>query len=395
MKILQVIPYFPPAYAFGGPVTGAYLLSRELVRRGHEVTVYTTNAYNLSSKINIPFYRTLDGINVYSFNNLSMIPVKYSKLFITPNLIPFTFKDIKNYDIIHLHEYRTFQNVIVSFVSKHYRIPYILQANGSLDYLGRKIRKITFDLLWGYKILKNAAKLIALTKFEAEQYRSFNIPYEKIVIIPSTFDASKYEKLLPKGKFREKYNVGSDEKIVLYLGRIHKRKGIDILIEAFTQVIKKYHDVYLFIIGPDDGFQNQLQALIKNCGIEHKVVLTGPRYGREKLEALADADIFVMPSRYEAFSRSLREAMAFGKPVIASDVGGLRDLIKNRETGLLIEPGNIEQLQSAILYLLENPDKAKEMGQRGRKWITSNFSIKKIVDAVEHLYEEAIDQKHI
>jgi len=387
MKILQVVPYFPPAYAFGGPVSGAYHISKELVNRGHEVIVYTTDARDFSSRLNVPFVRNLNGMCVYVFKNLSMLFVKHSNLFLTLDLIPNAKNMLNSFDIIHMHDYRTFQNIVIFHFARRYNIPYVLQANGSLVYLGRNKRKRFFDILWGYKLLRGASKLIALTSFEAEQYKCFGLPYQKIAIIPSVFDFSEYTVLPHKGSFKVKYNIRY-KKIILYLGRIHWIKGLDILVEAFAILLKKMKlkDILLVIVGPDDGYLLQLIQIIKHYGIENEVLLPGPLYGTEKLEVLVDTDIFVLPSRYEAFSRSLREAYAFGKPVIASNVGGLKEMVMDRVTGILFDPGNAEQLANSLRYLLNDDDRAEKMGLKGKQFVKENFTIEKTLDQLEELY---------
>ncbi|MFX0132585.1 MAG: glycosyltransferase [Candidatus Hodarchaeota archaeon] len=392
MNILQVIPYFPPAYAFGGPVRGAYLLSKELVARGHKVVVYTTDAHDFSSRLNLSFNRIIDGVFVYHFKNFNMFLVKHMKTYFTPNLLFHLKKMIKKFDVIHIHEYRTFQDIIVSHFARYYNIPYVIQTNGSLIYKDeKKIKKRIFDYIWGYNHLYKASKLIALSKFEVAQYRSFGIPYNKISLIPSVFDHTTHIDLSDRGNFRKQYNINMDEKIILYLGRIHKQKGLDILVKAFFQVSQNMKNVYLIIVGPDDGYLSELKDMIIKLKLNKKVILTGPLYNEEKFEVYKDSNIFVLPSRYEAYSRSLREALTFGLPVIATKVGGTGDLIIDGKTGLLIDSENIEQLSNSILYLLNNFKKSINIGKKGKLFIKNKFSTKKIVDKIEKLYENMID----
>ena len=100
------------------------------------------------------------------------------------------------------------------------------------------------------------------------------VPEEKIAIIPNGIDLSEYASLPPEGSFKKKFGIKEKEKIVLYLGRIHKIKGIDILVKAFANVIKKLDSVRLVVVGPDDGYLSELQALIKALRIEDNVLIT-------------------------------------------------------------------------------------------------------------------------
>ena len=136
MRILQVVSYFPPAYAFGGPVKAAYQISRELVKRGHEVVVYTTDAKDFDSRLEMNSSDIIDGIKVHRFRNLSLTLVKKLKLFITPQFALFAGKEVKEFDVIHLHEHMTFRNIVVHHCARKYGVPLVLQAHGSLPRIG-------------------------------------------------------------------------------------------------------------------------------------------------------------------------------------------------------------------------------------------------------------------
>jgi len=117
-------------------------------------------------------------------------------------------------------------------------------------------------------------------------------------------------------------------------------------------------------------------------------LITGPLYGEDKLEAYVDADVYVLPSRYEIWGMTVLEAYACGKPVIASKIDGLKNLVKNGATGLLFDPRNIRELANSILYLVNNDYKAREIGLRGKQFVKENFTIEKVADKLEQLYRE-------
>jgi len=395
MKILQVIPYFPPAYTFGGPVKVVYQISKELIKRGHKVVVYTTDAKDFSSRLEINYNNTIEGIKVHRFRNLSLTLIKKLKLFITPQLALFARKDVKNFDVIHLHEYRTFQNIVIHHYAYRYNIPYILQAHGSLRRINTWQRlKWIYDAFFGYRLLRDSSKVIALNNVEAEQYKAMGVPEENIAIIPNGIDLSEYSELPPKGAFKKKFGIPEDRKIILYLGRIHKIKGIDVLVKAYAHLKNEMNvnDAVLVVAGPDDGFLNEVKFLVYNLGITDSVLFTGPLYGRDKLEAFVDSEVYVLPSRYEIFGLTVLEAYACGKPIVASRVGGLKDLVKNEETGLLFEPGNIAQLAKSIFNLLNDNDAAKEMGLKGKNFVREIFTIEKVVERLEKVYEEVVER---
>ncbi|NIT57028.1 MAG: glycosyltransferase, partial [Aliifodinibius sp.] len=205
--------------------------------------------------------------------------------------------------------------------ARKYSIPYVLQARGSLiTYFYKGWQKRIFDVIWGRRILKDAAKLVALTPIEAEQYRNMGISEDKIEIIPNGIELSEFENLPERGRFRRKHDLGDDQRVILYLGRIHKIKikGLDLLVRAFAELTKPLNSVKLVIAGPDDGYLSSLKKLITDLGISNEVLFTGHLYGEDKVEAYVDADVFVLPSTYEIFGNVVLEACACGTPVIVT-----------------------------------------------------------------------------
>jgi len=395
MRILQVVPCFPPAYTFGGPVKVVYQISRELVRRGHEVAVYTTDVKGFDSRVNLGHVKFVDGIKVYYFKNLTLMLAKKFKLFITPQLVLHAKSEVGKFDIVHLHEYRTFQNILVAHYAKKHDVPYVLQAHGSLPRIMAWPRlKWIYDVLFGYRLLRDSSKVIALNHVEAKQYKAMGVPEEKLAIIPNGINLSEYAKLPPKGNFKKKFNIPEEKKIILYLGRIHRIKGVDFLIKAYAYLKNEmnYKNAVLVIAGPDDGYLKEAQGIANSLGISKNVLFTGQLYGRDKLEVYVDSEFYVLPSRYETFPMAALEAYACGKPIIASNVGGLRELVVNGETGLLIDVGDIDQLAKAIHSLLNNEAEVEKMGSKGMQYVKSNFSIEKVVERLEKVYEEAVEK---
>ncbi|MEM2180849.1 MAG: glycosyltransferase [Nitrososphaeria archaeon] len=390
MKVLQVINAYYPPYSSGGPAFVTYNISKMLVKRGYKVTVYTTNALSRNELFypkQSPNYS--NGVEVYYFGNTIYKPSTY--IYFSKELIEAIKKNISNYDVIHLHEYRSYISLVINHYAQKYDAPYILQAHGQLPKAtGKRAMKQAFDALFGRKLLKNAFKVIALNRMEAEQYKAMGVLEEKIAIIPNGIDLSEYTNLPPKGSFKSKYNIPEDKKIILYLGRIHRIKGIDLLIKAYAYLVKKTgcKDAILVIAGPDDGYLNEAKALAKSLKIDDSVIFTGSLYGGDKLEAYVDAGVYVLPSRYETFPMTVLEAYACGKPVIVSNVGGLKDLVVNGETGLLFELENIEELSRKLYQLLHDDYKTEEMGRTGRSFVEKNFMIEKVVSKLEKVYEE-------
>ena len=384
MKILHVCGAFYPCFESGGVVRSVYEISKELVKKGHEVTVYTTDGCSkrLNVKNNCPV--DVEGTKTYYFRNISnTLRWKY-KLY-TPYYLPFIArKEIKNFDVIHLHEYRTFLNIVVGYYARKYKIPYILQPRGSFPRFTKCFQKKIFDFLFGYKIIKNSCKIIASSKIESEQYDKVFSSDKEIVYVPNGINLKEFKNLPKKGEFRKKYKIKDTEKIILYLGRIHKRKGLDLLVEVFSK-LQKNLNIKLVIVGPDDGYLNYLKNLVKNLKIGKKVIFPGPLFEKNKLEAYVDADVFVLPSKdkYESFGNVVLESLACGTPVIVTNNCGVSEYL-NSEVSYIVEY-NEKQLSDAILNILTDEKKRIKMSVKAKKFVR-NFSWEKVVDKIEKIY---------
>jgi glycosyltransferase involved in cell wall biosynthesis len=392
LKILHVSYIYPPKLKVADGITNVvYNVTKELARRGHQVTVFTSNLADLHTTTMLPTgHYIVNGVSVFYFRFLW----RYKTFMFTPSIIN-GLRNLDNFDIIHIHDARSFQGICTYFWDKIKQVPYVFQPHGSFltsisEPYSLKMLKLYLDKLVSSKIVKNASKIIALSGFEAKQYKHIGIPEEKITIIPNGIDLSKYTELPPKGAFKRKFNIPENRKIILYLGRIHKIKGIDILVKAYAYLKNEmnFKDAVLVIAGPDDGYLSEAKALAYALRISDSTMFVGPLYSVDKLAAYVDSDLFVLPSRYEAFPMVVLEAYACGKPVIASNVGGLKELIIDGETGLLFKAGNFKQMAEKMAYLLNDNDKAIEIGRKARILVEEKYSIDKVVDIIEGLYSE-------
>jgi glycosyltransferase involved in cell wall biosynthesis len=246
------------------------------------------------------------------------------------------------------------------------------------------MQKRIFDKLWGYSILRDAAKLIALTGVETRQYRSMGVSEGKIEIVPNGIDLSEFENLPPRGEFRAKYGLAKNQKVVLFLARIARIKGPDLLVKSFADLSTSLNETKLVIAGPDDGYLSSLQKLIAGLDIGDRILFTGPLYGREKLEAYVDADVYVLPSFYETFPVSVLEAFACGTPVIVTDRCGIADVVSG-QAGLAV-PYDKDQLKDALLQMLGDAKMRQEFSEKGKLLVREKFNWEKIAGQIERLY---------
>lgn len=383
MNILQVIPYFVPAWDYGGPIPVAHNISKELAKRGHELTVYTTDTLSANSRVG-ENEEVIDGIRVRRFRNLNNRLAARHHLFLPPSSIKALRDNLTDFDVIHLHEYWALWNVAVQHYARKYHIPYLVQAHGTLrPMMAKQNLKKLYNILCGYNLLRNASKVIALTQAEAEQYKRIGINEERIEIVPNGIDLSEYSNLPPKGGFRQKYGIGEDEKVILYLGRIHQGKGIDLLAEATASITKKLDAVKLVIVGPDDGYLPTLKKRITQLSIGNRLLITGPLYGGDKLTAYVDADVLVTPSFY-GFPVTFLEACACGLPIVTTRDRGELDWLDG-QAGLVV-PYDKDQLSSAITRILNDDETRLNFGEKGKSLVRERFNWPTIAKQVEQVY---------
>ena len=391
MNILHVVPSFVPCLAAGGVVNASYQIAKKQVELGHNVTVYTTDTCINRLKFENNYNVNQDGICVYYFKNISN-SVKNKFTIDTPRGLKKHLKEnIKNFDIIHIHEHRHSLAILTHKYAMKYNIPYIIQSHGSvLPFFQKQSIKNIFDRLWGFNILHDASKAFALTPIERNQYLKMGIKKENIEIVPLGINLEEYNHLPKKNNFKKKYDI-NDEKLLIFIGRLNKIKGLDLLIKAFNDFLKNTNlKVKLAIIGPDNGFEGNIRKLIKEYNLEENIILTGPLYKKDKLEALVDCDAFIMPSQYESFTTSGLEAMATSKPLILTECNHISTWVNNN-CGLSCKY-DIKSLSNAMNKLLNNKKLMETYGENGRKLIEKEYNWDNIVSKIIKIYGNIINE---
>ena len=386
MRILHVVPYFAPAFAYGGPPTSVSQLCRALVGRRHEVTVLTTDA--LTSTTRQRERHITDGLDIHYLRNLSNYLAWNHQLFLPIGTRRFLRKKMKDFDVVHVHMYRTYQNVLVHGAHSACRTPYVFSAHGSLPRIVRKqLAKSVFDSLYGNRFLKDAAKVVALTNAEQRQYEMFGVPSEKITIIPNGIDLDDFRFLPSAHAFIRRYNL-QDKKIVTYVGRLNKRKGLDTLVRSFKSLSSHLNNVALLLIGPDEGYGETLRKLVKEVEPHGPVVMTGLITMPEKLEAYSASDVVVYPGAYEIFGLVPFEALMCGKPVVVSDDSGCGELIASAQAGFVVPYGDSENMETAILRAIEGGEEVRRMVERGQHFVRTALDWNRIAASTEIAYRD-------
>ena len=391
MKILHVAHFFYPCLSAGGVVNASYQIASKQAD-GNDVKVYTSDS--CKERLKFPNGRydvDVGGINVDYFKNLSN-RFKLATMLDTPLSAPFRIrKDIKNHEVIHIHEHRQTLAIFVSHFARKNNIPYVVQAHGSvLPFFQKEGLKNIFDKVFGFRILHNASCVFALTEVEKEQYLKMGVEEDKIEIVPLGINLEEYENLPQSGRFRSRFNVAKEDKLILFVGRIHEIKGLDLLVDAFNDLIDNSDEVSikLAIVGPDDGYLSKLEEKINEYSLKENVIITGPLYKEEKQEALVDCDLFVMPSKYESFTTSGLEAMACGKPLVLTKNNHIHDWVDGN-VGIACDDDK-DSLRKAIETVLFDDDLSAVYGAKGKELIKTKYNWDIINTQILDIYKKLL-----
>ncbi|CEA12618.1 glycosyltransferase [Methanobacterium formicicum] len=388
LKILQVISTPPFAWSTGGCARVSFDLSKELVKRGHDVTILTTNMLEPNQRYSKKDIEHIDGIRFIRFDYVSdKLAWKY-KIYLSLGIINYLKNHVMEYDIVHLQDLISIHAICTAKYCQKFNVPYVSSAHGSLNWLfERKIINTLYNKFFASYILENASRLIALNNTELSLYEKFGLNKKKVQIIPNGISLVKEDILQKKGLFRIKYQINEDQNIILYLGRIHESKGIDLLIRAFSDLKTSVNKSKLVIVGPDDGFMPKIETLVKKLKIKNDVIFTGPLYGDEKKMAYLDADIFVTPS-FTGFPITFLEACSLKTPIITTKNADTLNWI-DYQVGFVV-PYTQKDLKDAMFNILNDKNLENTFADNCVEMVKKRFTWNIIAENLEKLYLDII-----
>jgi len=380
VHILQVTPYFPPTWAYGGIPRIVDGLSRALVELGHKVTVLTTDALDETDRVDLPKDRDHHGVRVLTAPNVANGLAYRHQLFL-PRGVSELLESVRDVDVVHLHGHRHLLNNAAVRWARTNGVPYVLTANGTLLRHERKIGlKWAWDRLVSGSIPAGASRLIAVSSSDVARHRQAGVAADKIVRIPNGLDLGEFKSLPAKGSFRSKYGLGTGP-IVSYLGRVSPRKGVEHLVAAFAD--DAMAPAQLVVAGNDMGGMDAAVAAQRGGGVH----FVGLVQGEDRLALLADTDVLVYPSADEVFGLVPFEGLLCGAPVVVADDCGCGELIAEAGAGLLVRYGDEAGLRSRIRTLLDDHEAGASMVARGRKYVNEQLSFQPVARRHVDLYE--------
>lgn len=194
-------------------------------------------------------------------------------------------------------------------------------------------------------------------------------------------------------RIRENHKISPKDKVIAFVSHISRQKGIHLLVRAMRDILKSVSNAKLLIVG-DGEFKSATESLVKQLGLEERVIFTGFVENEQLPDYINCCDIYVLPTlRIEGLPFALIEAMACEKPVVATNIGGNGEVIQDGVDGLLIRPGSIRDIVDKILFLVRDEKKAYSIARQARKKVVNQFSLETMLDHYERVLEGAIRSK--
>lgn len=398
LKIAQVcIRYLAP----GGAETHIQRISEELVKRGHEVTVYTT-----ALKTEIP-WQYFDRWESESYANgvkVIRFPIRQHVLpYIHFPTIPGLIKAIYNsdVDVVHAHSHRYYQIFACASAkfkrgkkNGRYQMPLVVTPHfhppSNHNSSVQKFLMNFEDVVFSRRMYRVVDKILIVTDREKQFIKGF-VPISKCVTVPNGIDIKDWTPIPDGSKFRNWCKLNGEDKVILYTGRLADNKGLNYLIDASSAVVNEHPEAKFVIVGEDWGILKELKKKIWANNLDDYFIFTGHIDDYDLFKsAYSAADVFVLPSEWEAFGIVLLEAMACSTPVVASNVGGVPCVVG--DAGRIFEYGDVGALAKNIIEVLHNTESERAKSITGRKRVMDNFTWDKVVDALENVYYSLVDE---
>ena len=416
MNVLHVIPSLSPKD--GGPSFAVKAMAEALAGEGVQVTIATTAAAESAPIIG-------DQLSVIGREsrreNAPTEPGGYRIMCVRRNFEPYKVSfslarwlraNIAQFDLIHIHALFSFSSTMAARIARKNAVPYVLRPLGVLNRWGmqnrRRLPKLVSFRLVELPILLHSAAIQYTSEAERNEAAELNqqLAEHESAVIPLPIEQrawSKEQRAESGQQFFATFPRAQGKRIILFLSRIDRKKGLELLIDAFAMVRQKDKDVALIIAGEgEESYVREVRELrerAKRSEHEHEhehehddVIWTGHLGGEMKAAALAAADVFVLPSASENFGIAAAESLAAGVPTIVSEEVALSSDIRRYDAGLIVER-DAKQLAGAIADLLSNKERAATLAANGRRIAEERYSPKAVGKALHELYQQIIRRR--
>lgn len=391
MRVLHVPAGIAPR--IGGPAVMAFEAAGALSQLGISTAVWAPDLavgaqakrYWSITEADLP--PDLDAVDVRLFKTR---PPR--RLVFAPSLYRALGRELRDFDLVHIHNLWTFPQFAAYRQAARLGKPYVVAPSGALDpWLRAKSRRVKAisDRVWQRDMLERATLLHYKTEDEARRAADLGIPapYE---IVPNGIAWDRFQQMPDPAGFRAVWMPDASGPIVMTLGRISEKKGIDILIRAFPAILREHADARLVVVGPDDEqLTPGLKELAASERVGDKVVFTGTLVGPDRLEALAAADVWALPSHFENFGLAVAEAMASGRATVISPGVQIADAVAEEDAGEVMPELSPEALATAVNRLLGDDARRERLSARAREF-ARRYDWSAVAPVLAAMYERAL-----
>ena len=359
MRVLHVLPTRSREY--GGPVTVAEQMVKELNRLGIDASLFPEDDNNSRHPYSINTWTTL--LQAVTMN-----------------------------DIIHIHGLWNFSATLAAYAARRRGIPYVITPHGMLAKWALQrsyLKKMVYSILFERRNLRKAAIIHLLNNEELAEAQEFESDC-KTLVLPNGVHPGLFRSQPEHTAFLRQHPECTDRVVALFLGRLHPKKGLDLLLPAFAHTLQQVPKLHLMIAGPDQGgYRQKLEAEVKRLNINERVTFTGMVQGETKKKLLAAADFFILTSYQEGDSMAVKEAMAAGLPVIITTSCHFNEV--EREGAGFVVSHNPETISQAIATLIMKSDR-KEMGAKAAQLIKEKYTWPIIVNRLISTYKHLLNK---
>ena len=392
MRILHVVSTLSPRY--GGPAQVCRELTKRLVARGHEVEIYTTNLDWPPSRGTLPVPVgagfSEQGVKVHYFA-CEFWPFEFSL-----GLARALRREIGTFDLVHIHGIYRFPQIVAGYFAARAGVPYWVRPHGSLDPFiynkpERRRWKRLFERYFAFPLLNHATRIHYTSELESQNTIQHNFR-GKPLVLPNGIESDHFRALPERGRLRRQFGL-EGKFVILHFGRIDQKKGLNLLVEATGRVAAHRDDIMLVLAGPEDeAYGRQVRAWAAEHGIADRTLFTGMLVGEDKLQILADADVFVLASYAENFAVAAVEAMAAGLPVVVSQEVGIWPSVREANAGIVI-PCEGEALADALMRLASDRELRIRLGRNGQACAHALYDWEHVVPALEAEYRRSVNRE--
>jgi glycosyltransferase involved in cell wall biosynthesis len=389
--------YYP---VMGGGETQAELLAEGLIANGYSVIVLTRR-----SDASLKKHERYGKVNVYRLSPVGSGQLKKWGLIFSS--IPAFLRLHNQYDLIFVSGYRIIGLTAV-LIGKLLRKPVVLKADSqgemSGDFFKSGLQKFSVShhsllfrwfLRFRNMILKKAEAFSAISPEITSEWTSSGIPSEKIHPIPNSVDTNRFVPVEPaaKSSLRKKLDLPQNAAIAIYTGRLVSYKGLPLLLRVWNEFQYKHENILLILAGTGGldihNCEGDLKEYVRVNALEKQVLFAGAI--QNVPEYLQASDLFVFPTENDAFPSSIVEAMACGLPIVTTPVGAIKTIITDRETGLLIKPGNAKQLFQALDIMLSDKGTASRLGKTAHQSVQDLYSAELVTKRYLSLFQGLVE----